>query len=118
MQVTNLFAHLIQQPRRTQGRQRTGRDGPQCCARLRRIKISLWHRIVLAAARQPPGLCGAERAGTVALTAAALRMNLVLYKITVEHNLVLRDQGLDHAKAAAVMRRRSELSAKACWINQ
>jgi len=45
-------------------------------------------------------------------------MNLVLYKTTVKRDLVLRHQGLGHAKAAVVMRRRSELSGKACWINQ
>ena len=56
MQGTNPFAHLIQQPRRTQGRQRIGHDGPQCCARPCRIKVSLWCRIVLAAARQSPNL--------------------------------------------------------------
>ena len=51
------------------------------------------------------------------LTAAALRMNLVLYKNTVKRDLVLRHQALAHAKAAVVMQRRSELSGKACWIN-
>jgi hypothetical protein len=70
MQVSNPFAHLIQQPRRTQGRHRIGRDGPQCCARLRRTRVSLWHRIVLTAARQLPTLCAADRAGTVSVTAA------------------------------------------------
>jgi hypothetical protein len=53
----------------------------------------------------------------VTLTAAALRMNLVLYKNTVKRDLVLRHQALAHAKAAVVMQRRSELSGKACWIN-
>lgn len=117
MQLTNPFAYLIQQPRRTQGRQRIGRDGPQCWPRLRRTKVSLWHRVVLAAARQSPNLCGADRAGTLASTAAALRMNLVLCKTTVTHDLELRHQAPAHAKAAVVMRRRSELSGKACWIN-
>jgi hypothetical protein len=67
--------------------------------------------------KSSPSLCGAERAGTVALTAAALRVNLVLYKTTVKHDLVLRHQALAHAKVAVVMQRRSELSGKACWIN-
>jgi hypothetical protein len=67
--------------------------------------------------KSSPSLCGAERAGTVALAAAALRMNLVLYKTTVKYDLVLRHQALAHAKAAVVMQRRSELSGKACWIN-
>jgi len=44
-------------------------------------------------------------------------MNLVLYKTTVKHDLVLRLQALAHAKAAVVMQRQSELSGKACWIN-
>ena len=51
------------------------------------------------------------------LTAAALRMNLVLYKNTVKRDLVLRHQALAHAKAAVVMQHQSELSGKACWIN-
>lgn len=54
VQVSNPFAHLIQQPRRTQGWQRVGLDGPQCCARLRRTRVSLRHRIVLAAASHRP----------------------------------------------------------------
>jgi hypothetical protein len=90
MQATNSFAHLIQQPRRMQGRQRIGRDGPQCCARLRRTMVSLWHRIVLAAARQSPNLYGADIAGTVSVTAAGLRINLVLYKITFKRHFVQR----------------------------
>jgi hypothetical protein len=53
----------------------------------------------------------------VASNGAALRMNFVLYKTTVKHDLVLRHQALAHAKAAVVMQRRSELSGKACWIN-
>ena len=90
MQLTNAFAHLIQQSRRTQGRHRIGRDGPQCCARLRRTKVSQWHRVVLAAVRQSPNLCGADRAGTVSATAAALRIDLVLHKTTVKRHFVQR----------------------------
>ena len=90
MQVSNPFAHLIQQPRRMQGRQRIGRDGPQCWPRLRRTRVSLWHRVVLAAARQSPNLCGADRAGTVSATAAALRIDLVLHKTTVKRHFVQR----------------------------
>jgi hypothetical protein len=117
MQVTNPFAHLIQQPRRMQGRHRFGRDLPQCCARLRRAMVSLWHRIVLAAARQSPNLCGADMAGTVSVTAAALRIDLVPYKATVKRHFVQRHQALAHAKAAVVMQRRAELFGKACWIS-
>ena len=90
MKVTNPFAHLIQQPRCTQGRQRIGRDGPQCCARLRRTMVSLWHRIVLAAARQSPNLRAADSASTVSATVAALRINLVLYKTTIRRHFVQR----------------------------
>jgi hypothetical protein len=90
MKVTNPFAHLVQQPRRTQGRQRIGRDGPQCCARLYRTKLSLWHRVVLAAARQSPNLCASDRAGTVSATAAALRIVLVLSKTIVKCHFVQR----------------------------
>ena len=90
MQVTNPFAHLFQQPRRTQGRQRIDRDGPQCCARLRRTKLSLWHRIVLAAARQSPNLCGADRAGTLSAAAAALRIDLLLHKTTSKRHFLQR----------------------------
>jgi hypothetical protein len=54
----------------------------------------------------------------VAATAAALHMNLVLYKTTVKRHFVLGHQGLGHAKAAMVMQRRSELSGKAYWINK
>ena len=90
MQLTNAFAQLIQQSRRTQGQHRIGRDGPQCCARLRRTRVSLWHRIVLAAARQSPTLCAADRAGTVSVTAAALRIHLALYKITFKRHFVQR----------------------------
>lgn len=60
VQVTNPFAQLIQQPRHTQGRQRVDRDGLQCCVRLRRTKISLRHRIVLAAASHRPA-CAAPK---------------------------------------------------------
>ena len=75
MQVTNPFAHLIQQSKRMQGRQRGTR-------------ASLWHRIVLAAARQSPNLCAADRAGRVSVTAAALRIDLVLHKTTVKRHFV------------------------------
>jgi hypothetical protein len=68
MQIRNPCAHLFQQPRRTQG----------------------WHRIVLAAARQSPNLCAADRAGTVSMTAAALRIDLVLYETTFKLNFVQR----------------------------
>jgi hypothetical protein len=90
MPVSNLFAHLIQQPRRMQGRQRIGRDGPQCWARLRRTRVSLWHRIVLAAARQSPNLCGADMAGTLSAAAAALRIDLLLHKTTSKRHFVQR----------------------------
>jgi len=60
VQVSNPFAHLIQLPRRTQGWQRVGLDGPQCCARLRRTWVSLRHRIVLAAASHRPA-CAAPK---------------------------------------------------------
>jgi hypothetical protein len=68
MQVTNPFAHLIQQPRRAQGR----------------------HRIGLAAARQSLNLCGADGAGTLSAAAAALRIDLVLYKTTLKRHFVQR----------------------------
>jgi len=118
VQVTNPFAHLIQQARRTQVWQLGRRDGPKCCARLRRTKISLRHRIVLAAAGTRRACAASTPLAQLPEIAAALRMNLVLYKITVKRDLVLRHQGLGHAKAAVVMQRRSELSGKACWINQ
>jgi len=50
--------------------------------------------------------------------AAALRMNLVLYKTTVKRDFLQRHQGLGHAQIAVVMQHRPELSGKACWINQ
>jgi len=52
--------------------------------------VSLWHRIVLAAARQWPNLCGADRAGTFNADTAALRIYLVLYKTTVKRHFVQR----------------------------
>ena len=90
MQVSNPFAHLIQQPRRTHGWHRIGRDGPQCCPRLRRSRVSLWYRIVLAAARQSPNLCGADMAGTVSVTATALRIDFVPHKTTFKRHFVQR----------------------------
>ena len=90
MQVTNPFAHLIQQPRCTQGRHRIRRDQPQCCARLRRTRVSQRHRIVLAAARRSPNLYGADMAGTVGVTAAASGINLVLQKTTLKLHSVQR----------------------------
>jgi hypothetical protein len=56
-------------------------------------------------------------AGTVSVTAAALRINLVLYKTTDKRHFVQRHQGLGQANGAWVMQRRSELSGKTCWIN-
>lgn len=44
-------------------------------------------------------------------------MNLVLYKKTVMRDFVRRQQELGHAKVAAVMQRRPELSGRACCIN-
>ena len=44
--------------------------------------------IVLAATRQSPNLCRADMAGTLSATAAALRINLVLYKITFKRHFV------------------------------
>jgi len=44
-------------------------------------------------------------------------MNLVLYKTTAKHDLVLRLQALAHANAVVVMQRRLELSGKGCWMN-
>ena len=90
MQATDPLAHLIQQSRRRQGRHRIGRDELQCCARLRRTRASLWNSIVLAAARQSLNLCAADRAGTVSVTAAALRIDLVLHKTTVKRHFVQR----------------------------
>jgi len=98
--------------------ERIGRDGPQCLAPLRRTRLSLWHRVVLAAARQLPNLCGADRAGTFSAAAAALRIGFVLYKTTVKRHFVQRHQGLGQAKVAWAMQRRSESFGKACWINQ
>ena len=57
-------------------------------------------------------------AGTVSVTTAALRINLVLYKTTDKRHFVQRHQGLGQAKVAWAMQRRSESSGKACWINQ